>query len=53
LKPANQSLQSFFDLFTRTWRKETAPPHPEDYGLIPLQPASMTQSQLIDELLKA
>ena len=49
----NQSLQNFFELFTSTWRKKTPPPHPEEYGLIPLRPANVTQSQLIDELLKA
>jgi hypothetical protein len=48
----NQSLQNFFEFFTRTWAGKTPIPKPESYGLIPLQPANITQNQLIEELLK-
>lgn len=49
----NQSVQNFFDLFSRTWKKSTPPPQPEESGLIALRPENVTQSSLIDELLKA
>jgi hypothetical protein len=50
----NQSLTEFFRLFRSTWnRKQTPMPNPEEYGLIALRPENATQSQIIDELLKA
>jgi hypothetical protein len=49
----NQSLKNFFELFRSTWKKPTPTPQPEKYGLVALQPEHLTQSQLIDELLRA
>ncbi len=50
----NQSLTEFFRLFRIIWGREKAPlPNPEEFGLLPLQPASCTQDEIIDELLKA
>lgn len=49
----NQSLQSFFEFFIRTWKRSTPPPHPEECGLIPLRPENLTQSQIINALLRS
>jgi hypothetical protein len=48
----NQSLQNFFELFRRSWKKSTTPPGPEEYGIIPMRSENLTQNQIIDELLK-
>lgn len=48
----NQSMAGFVDYFRRNWSSKTPLPEPEDHGLIKLQPANVTQTELINELLK-
>lgn len=48
----NQSLTEFFRLFRSLWNiNESPPPSPETFGLLPVQPVSYTQDEIIDALL--
>ena len=49
----NQSLSGFFRYFQTIWKPGKPLPTPEDFGLIQLMPVTLTQSFIIDELLKA
>jgi hypothetical protein len=47
----NLSLTAFFRLFRSVWSKKAPLPSPEEFGLIPVRPASYTQDEIIDKLL--
>jgi len=49
----NQTLTAFFAFALRTWNPATPLPLPTAFGLVPLRPCSLDQSQAINELIAA